>query len=71
MKERLLTLALAIGAFAAFYALMAPKVQPPEERPTRPISIEEGPNGYLGLTRLAGGRSGAGAVAPRTLRQAA
>lgn len=51
MKERLLTLALAIGAFAAFYALMAPKVQPPEERPTRPISIEEGPNGYLGLTR--------------------
>ena len=51
MRERLLTLALAIGAFAAFYALMAPKVQPPEERPTRPISIEEGPNGYLGLTR--------------------
>lgn len=51
MKERLLTLALAIGAFAAFYALLAPKVQPPEERPTRPVSIEAGPNGYLALTR--------------------
>lgn len=51
MKERLLTLALALGALAAFYALMAPKVQPPGERPTRPISIEEGPNGYLALTR--------------------
>lgn len=51
MKDRLLTFALALGAFAAFYVLMAPKVQPPQERPTRPISIEEGPNGYLALTR--------------------
>lgn len=51
MKDRLLTLALAFGAFAAFYVLMAPKMQPPQERPTRPLSIEEGPNGYLALTR--------------------
>jgi len=51
MRERLLTLALALGAFAAFYALLAPKPQPPQERPTRPISIEEGPNGYLALVR--------------------
>lgn len=51
MKERLITLALAVAAFAAFYALMAPKPSGPEERPTRPTSIEQGPNGYLGLLR--------------------
>ena len=51
MKDRLLTLALAFGAFVAFYAVMAPKPEAPRERPTRPISIEAGPNGYLGLVR--------------------
>ena len=52
MKERLITLALAIAAFAAFYALMGPKPGGPQERPpTRPTSIEQGPNGYLGLMR--------------------
>ena len=51
MKERLLTLALAIGAFAAFYAVMAPKPQAPQQHATRPISTEAGPNGYLGLVR--------------------
>ncbi len=49
MKERLLTLALAIGAFAAFYVVMAPKPSTPQEQATRPISTEAGPNGYLGL----------------------
>ncbi len=38
MKERLLTLALAIGAFAAFYAVMAPKPQGPQQQATRPIT---------------------------------
>jgi hypothetical protein len=51
LKDRLITLALAIAAFAAFYALMAPKPSGPQEKPTRPISIESGPNGYLGLQR--------------------
>lgn len=51
MKERLLTLALAVGAFAAFYAVMAPKPQGPQQQATRPISTEGGPNGYLGLVR--------------------
>lgn len=51
MKDRLLTLALALGAFVAFYAVMAPKPSAPQERPTRPISAEAGPNGYLGLVR--------------------
>jgi hypothetical protein len=51
LKERLITLGLAIAAFAAFYALMAPKPGGPQERPTRPTSIESGPNGYLGLMR--------------------
>ncbi|WP_129775687.1 DUF4350 domain-containing protein [Peristeroidobacter soli] len=52
MRDRLLTLALAIGAFVAFYVVMAPKPSgPQEQQATRPISIEAGPNGYLGLTR--------------------
>lgn len=51
MKDRLLTLALATGAFALFYVLMVPKAEPPQERPTRPVSIEPGPNGYLAMWR--------------------
>lgn len=51
MKDRFLTFALAAGAFALFYVLMAPKPQPPQERPTRPVSIEQGPNGYLAMLR--------------------
>lgn len=51
MKERLITLALAIAAFVAFYALMGPKPSGPQEHTTRPTSIEPGPNGYLGLMR--------------------
>jgi hypothetical protein len=51
LKERLITLALAIAAFAAFYAFFGPKPDAPEEKPTRPISIEQGPNGYLALVR--------------------
>ena len=51
MKDRLFTLALAIGAFVAFYAVMGPKPSAPQELATRPISTEGGPNGYLGLVR--------------------
>jgi hypothetical protein len=51
VKDRLLTLALAVGALAAFYVVIAPKPQPPQERVTRPLSTEAGPNGYLGLQR--------------------
>ncbi|MFC4309183.1 DUF4350 domain-containing protein [Steroidobacter flavus] len=51
MKDRLLTFALAICAFVAFYVVMAPKPSTPEQYPTRPTSIEAGPNGYLGFTR--------------------
>jgi hypothetical protein len=51
MKDRLLTLALALGALAAFYAVLAPKPSLPQEQITRPLSIEAGPNGYLGLQR--------------------
>src|ERR1044071_8707161 len=51
MKDRLITLALAVGALVAFYVLFAPKPELPQERVTRPISIEAGPNGYLGLER--------------------
>jgi hypothetical protein len=51
VKDRLITLALAVGALAAFYVLFAPQPQPPQERVTRPLSTEAGPNGYLGLQR--------------------
>jgi hypothetical protein len=51
MRDRLLTFGLALAALAAFYVLLAPKPAPPTERPTRPLSIERGPNGYVGLTR--------------------
>jgi hypothetical protein len=51
LKERLITLALALAALLAFYALMGPRPSGPQEKPTRPISIEQGPNGYLGLMR--------------------
>jgi hypothetical protein len=51
MKDRLLTLALAVAAFALFYVLLGPGPSPPQERPTRPITTEPGPNGYLALMR--------------------
>jgi hypothetical protein len=51
VKDRLITLALAVGALAAFYVLFAPQPPPPHERVTRPLSTEAGPNGYLGLQR--------------------
>ena len=51
MKDRLLTLALALGALAAFYVVLAPKPPMPQETVTRPLSTEAGPNGYLGLQR--------------------
>jgi hypothetical protein len=51
VKDRLLTLLLAVGALAAFYVVLVPKPSPPQERVTRPISTEAGPNGYLGLQR--------------------
>lgn len=51
MKDRLLTLALALGALAAFYVVLAPKPPMPQQTVTRPLSTEAGPNGYLGLQR--------------------
>ncbi|HMN46417.1 MAG TPA: DUF4350 domain-containing protein [Povalibacter sp.] len=51
MKDRLLTLALAIGAFALFYVLFLHRPSQPREQVTRPITTEKGPNGYLALMR--------------------
>jgi Domain of unknown function (DUF4350) len=51
MRERLVTFALALAAFAMFYALLAPKPAPPQEIVTRPITIEKGPNGYFAMER--------------------
>ena len=51
MKDRLVTLALAVAAFALFYALLAPKPSPPQPAVTRPTSIERGSNGYVALER--------------------
>jgi hypothetical protein len=51
MKDRLLTFALAIAALALFYVLMVHQPASPQEQVTRPISTENGPNGYLALIR--------------------
>jgi hypothetical protein len=51
VKDRLLTFALALGALAAFYVLLAPRPSLPTQRATRPLSVEPGPNGYLALQR--------------------
>jgi hypothetical protein len=57
VKDRLVTLALAVGALVAFYVLFMPKPELPQERVTRPLSTEAGPNGYLGMQRwLAGAK---------------
>ena len=49
MKDRLLTFALALGAFAVFYALLVPKPPPQQQVVTRPVTTERGPNGYYGM----------------------
>lgn len=51
MKDRLLTFALAIAAFALFYALFLHRPAQPQEQVTRPITTEKGSNGYLALMR--------------------
>jgi hypothetical protein len=51
MKDRLVTFALALGAFALFYVLMVHQPASPQEQVTRPITTEKGPNGYLALIR--------------------
>ena len=51
MKDRLLTLALAVAAFALFYTLFFSHSAQPQERVTRPVSTEHGPNGYLAMLR--------------------
>jgi hypothetical protein len=51
VKERLITLALAVGALAFFYALFAPKSMPAGEKITIPVSTERGPNGYAAMVQ--------------------
>lgn len=51
MKDRMLTLALAVAAFALFYALFFASHGPQTEPVSRPVSTEQGPNGYLVMQR--------------------
>jgi hypothetical protein len=51
MKERLVTLALALGAFALFYALFAPKPANVAQDIALPVSTEEQDDGYLAMWR--------------------
>lgn len=51
MKERLVTLGLALGAFALFYAFFIPRPTPEEEMPALPVSTEIRPEGYQALWR--------------------
>jgi hypothetical protein len=51
LKERLVTLVLAIGALALCYALFLPKPPREEQAPPRPLSTELGPAGYQAAWR--------------------
>lgn len=50
MKDRLLTLLLAVGAFAAFYGYFVPRQDAADES-SRPVSTETRANGYLAMRR--------------------
>lgn len=49
MKDRLLTLLLAAGAFAAFWGFFVPKDDAEEEASSRPVSMETRANGYFAV----------------------
>jgi hypothetical protein len=51
VKERLLSLTLALGALALFWALLIPKPGIMQEQPVMPLSTESGSSGYLGMWR--------------------
>lgn len=51
MRERLGTVALALGALALFWGLFLPRPRPAEPQPSPPLSSEGGPNGYLAARR--------------------
>ncbi len=54
MKERFVTLGLALGAFALFYALFVPKPANEALQPALPVSTELREDGYQGLWRWLG-----------------
>ena len=51
MKERLVTLGLALGALALFYILFLPKPASEDAAPALPLSTEMRPDGYLAAWR--------------------
>jgi hypothetical protein len=51
LKERLVTLGLALCALALFYALFLPKPAPANNLPPMPLSTESGPSGYQAAWR--------------------
>jgi hypothetical protein len=51
LKERLVTLGLALGALALVYVLFIPKPQSAGNAPVMPLSTEPGPNGYQAVWR--------------------
>jgi hypothetical protein len=51
MRDRLVTLGLALGALALFYVLFVPKPVPAQNEPALPLSTELRPDGYQGAWR--------------------
>jgi hypothetical protein len=51
LKERLITLGLALGALALVYVLFVPKPQSAGNAPVMPLSTEPGPSGYQAAWR--------------------
>lgn len=56
MKDRFVTLGLALGAFALFYALFVPKPAADAAALALPVSTEKRDDGYQGLWRWLGGQ---------------
>jgi hypothetical protein len=54
LKDRLVTLGLALGALALFYLLFVPKPAPAESAPALPLSTEVRANGYQAIWRWLG-----------------
>jgi Domain of unknown function (DUF4350) len=51
LKERFVTLGLALGSLALFYVLFVPKPAPTDNEPALPLSTELRPNGYQAAWR--------------------
>jgi hypothetical protein len=65
MRQRLLTLVLALGALLLFYQFFLPKPPPEQAKPSEPLSTDAGPDGELAMWQWLKGEG----IAVASLRQ--